>query len=64
MAVIELTGGGLTPDSLAQIASGAEVALDANGLEEMAKSNEILTSAQAGGQPIYGVTTGLGPQVS
>ncbi|MEM6661340.1 MAG: aromatic amino acid lyase [Pseudomonadota bacterium] len=63
MAVIELTGAGLTPDSLAQIASGAEVMLSADGLEDMRASHDILTTAQSEGQPIYGVTTGLGPLV-
>lgn len=57
-----LSGEGLTPDTLAAIAGGAEVELDTPGLLRMGGTASQLDQAIAEGLAIYGVTTGLGPR--
>lgn len=60
---IELSGEGLTPDTLATIAAGAPVRLNPDGLSRMRMTCNLLREAIEGGEAIYGVTTGLGPRV-
>lgn len=62
-AIIHLTGHDLTISELTRIAEGAQVSLCDDGLARMEKSLLIMQQAIAQKKPVYGVTTGLGPQV-
>jgi len=59
---IELNGEDLTPDHLVAIADGTEVTLCPLTLSRMPETRELLQAALAEQQPMYGVTTGLGPR--
>lgn len=60
-----ITGTDLDPAALVAIArERAPVAIDAGARERMAQSAAILERAATSGQPIYGVTTGLGSRVT
>ena len=58
-----LTGAALTPKVLKMIADGAEVSMCVHGLTRMKTARRVLEEAASLKQPIYGVTTGLGPKV-
>ncbi len=59
-----ITGRDLTPAALAAIARGAaEVVVDPGARERMQAAADVVRRAAEAGAPIYGVTTGLGPQV-
>ncbi len=60
---ITLYGKALTTQSLQAIASGAPVALCREGIAVMHAARAVIEAATGSGQPIYGVTTGLGPKV-
>ncbi len=63
MATINLTGHSMTIEDVLQIAEGAPVSLAATGLGGMAKSRVLIDRAVRDRTPVYGVTTGLGPNV-
>lgn len=60
---VTLSGHGLTPKALTDIANGSTVALDEKALARMNQSRKAIDQAVLSGQPVYGVTTGLGPRV-
>ena len=61
---IHLTGRDLTAAMIEAVASGATVTTDPHSLEQMQRSREVVQRAAQSNQPIYGVTTGLGPKVT
>ena len=60
---ISLTGKDLTPSDLRHIAYGAGVDLAPEALSRMQTTNNHLVDAISLDQPMYGITTGLGPRV-
>ena len=58
---IELTGNGLRPSDVLEVArAGAKVSLAASAREAMATSAAIVARLAEGGEPAYGVSTGFG----
>jgi histidine ammonia-lyase len=59
---IEIDGDGLTLEDIEQVARGAvaEVALAGDAVARMRRSRAVVEAAVAGGQAVYGVTTGFG----
>lgn len=62
-ASIILNGETLSAQQTEAIAQGTPVEIDPDALQLMQRTREILTRAANNKQPIYGVTTGLGPKV-
>ena len=62
--MVTLSGAGLNIDSLHAAAYGCELSIEPSALQRMADSNELILDAARTGKPVYGVTTGLGPQVT
>ncbi|MGB1213662.1 MAG: aromatic amino acid lyase [Pikeienuella sp.] len=60
---ILLTGRDLTVDTLQAILAGAPVVIAPEGITRMARARAVIDHAVDAGQPVYGVTTGLGPRV-
>ncbi|MEM7256548.1 MAG: aromatic amino acid ammonia-lyase [Pseudomonadota bacterium] len=60
---ITLSGSDLTVQMVQSVANGARVTLAPEGLQVMQRARRVLEQAADKGQPIYGVTTGLGPKV-
>ena len=63
-SMVTLSGAGLNIDSLHAAAYGCELSIEPSALQRMADSNELILDAARTGKPVYGVTTGLGPQVT
>lgn len=61
---ITLTGSDLSLDGLRRIVAGAPVGLDPAGPARMARTRKVIDAAVAARQPVYGVTTGLGPKAT
>lgn len=61
---VTLDGTNLDVDMLYKIAQGCRIEIDAAALSRMAASNSLILDAARTGKPVYGVTTGLGPQVT
>ena len=61
---ILLDGTKLDLDAVWACSQGAHVVLDDAGLARMAKTNAHIQAAANTGKPVYGVTTGLGPNVT
>jgi histidine ammonia-lyase len=58
---IELTGTGLKPAEVVEVARGAaSVAIEPQAREAMAASAAIVAGLAEGGEPVYGVSTGFG----
>ena len=62
--MVTLSGTGLTIDSLHDVAYGCRAGIEPAALQRMAESNALIVDAARTGKPVYGVTTGLGPQVT
>ncbi len=62
-SMVTLSGAGLNIESLYAVAYGCEVRIEPDALLRMAESNALIVDAARTGKPVYGVTTGLGPQV-
>jgi histidine ammonia-lyase len=59
--MIELTGTGLTPAAVVEVARGAAtVSLGPAAREAMASSAAVVARLAEGGEPVYGVSTGFG----
>jgi len=63
-SMVTLSGAGLHIDSLHAAANGCELSIEPAALQRMADSNALIADAARTGKPVYGVTTGLGPQVT
>lgn len=61
---VTLDGENLDFDALYAIAQGCRVEIESAALSRMAASNALIVDAARTGKPVYGVTTGLGPQVT
>ncbi|MEM7292845.1 MAG: aromatic amino acid lyase [Pseudomonadota bacterium] len=64
MAMIELNGDKLSFAELASLIAGAKASIAPAGLERMRASREVIERAVRDQIPVYGVTTGLGSNVS
>ncbi|HSD34759.1 MAG TPA: aromatic amino acid lyase, partial [Alphaproteobacteria bacterium] len=63
-APLILTGAGLTPELVAEVARKRRpVALAPEALERMRRSRAVIDRAFAETRPVYGLTTGLGARV-
>ncbi len=62
--MVTLTGTDLDVATVCSVANGDHVQIEPSSLERMARSNTLILDAARSGKPVYGVTTGLGPQVS
>lgn len=61
--LVQLNGQTLTAAEIEAVAYGAQLVLDQQRLAAVARNRSALEAAEAGGQPIYGLTTGLGALV-
>ncbi len=61
---VKLDGSDLTVDELHAIALGCVCEIESAALSRMGASNALILDAARTGTPVYGVTTGLGPQVN
>lgn len=59
-AEVLLDGRSATPETIAAIADGEQVALAPAALQRVARSHAVLLEAAQAGQQIYGLTTGVG----
>lgn len=60
-----LTGRGLTPERVAEVARGRRpAALAPEAIERMRRSRRVVERAIAENRPVYGLTTGLGSRVT
>jgi histidine ammonia-lyase len=57
---IRLDGKSLTRAQLAAVANGAAVELDPGALQAVARAADFLAAQVAGGEPLYGISTGFG----
>jgi histidine ammonia-lyase len=57
---IKLDGKSLTRAQLCAVANGATVELDPGALQSVARAADFLAAQVAGGEPIYGISTGFG----
>jgi len=62
-SILTLSGTGLDIASLHAAAEGRQISIAPGSLQQMADSNALIVDAARTGKPVYGVTTGLGPQV-
>src|SRR5690606_3736249 len=60
MKSIRLDGASLTRRQLVAVANGASVELDPAALQAVARAAEFLEGKVAGGEPLYGISTGFG----
>src|SRR5690606_23204811 len=60
MKAIRLDGASLTRQQLVAVANGAPVELDPAALQAVARAAEFLEGKVAGGEPLYGISTGFG----
>src|SRR5690349_11155809 len=60
---LQLTGHGLTPAEVAEVAAGRPVAVAAAARGRMTQARAAIDRALAEGAPVYGLTTGLGARV-
>jgi histidine ammonia-lyase len=56
--------GGLTPAAVAAVAAGTGVRYGPEAQERLRRQRAVIDAAVAQGQPVYGVTTGLGARVT
>ena len=63
-SIVTVSGAGLNIESLHAVAYGCKVRIEPDALSRMSDSNALIVDAARTGKPVYGVTTGLGPQVT
>lgn len=61
---VRLEGSDLTVEELHAIALGRPCEIESAAMSRMSASNALILDAARTGTPVYGVTTGLGPQVN